>query len=881
MFRRTDPGARCRDINCSTIRSRALQAASIFSAALAMAAPGQALADYGSALVTELDLAVIEVASDGQGYTTVSGSSPAINGMMRLSLDAHKYGKVKSWAAWPSIQDMAIQKKQFPEFKYSESYSIGDRPKTVGRDLPFSIPLQAYKAYAKDACNQLASRLRSKHGKTDEEIFAVDREIPVVVRGELTWEMSGLANDDPPPAPVPSGAGNPGGNSKVKPVTIVCQKTPLPQAPPTANDPVPQVQSVNLVVDGQGTPVGECRLILSGIVTTNLPNTQVKFRFRDQDGKESGVKTVVTGPNAWVKYGHIQTLPSGDLNTGEVRVIGVSEEFSSDWKNYKVDCRSPAVQLEVLATTEKVMHQGETCPASAKIYGVVKGRGDIAGAASLFADGKLKALKQYDLEDKETTVIEGDYDLDWQNAGASQQSVKFSMNVANNAGDLIGQLEVSETFECSQGVPDGLAGDIPLPKTVKLVVVPQGTVVQGDYVCPAEVRMIAGVVSGKDPLSGKVVYFVDALLNDEKDFSLGASQQQGVIVEHPLDWSGGGNGLLAKADAGNGDSPAGDGDSPPEQKLNFKVKVLNQLGFEIGAAQQMKTFACKKIATAGLDDGAPGGLATALPPKPNVFSVPVGEIQHNGNFCPARIQIYGTLKGRGAFAGSAGLVMNTATVLTKGVSIDDKETVNVAGVFDLTWKDSETQLLEFGIDLANANDDKVDSVYKTINLECRKPGVVGIGQGAGGYSSAKPKPTNSQQAGKPAAVGGLMLPQAPAFAIQAPKGNIKSGQIQLSGGKAGAKYVLRFYRKAGNGFKLIRSAKLPRAMTGPNASFDVKALTGGRNWRLEVCAAGQKGKKACKTTDFQLPLSKAPAGVKKTPKKPAKTKVFILPGMGG
>ena len=122
-----------------------------------------------------------------------------------------------------------------------------------------------------------------------------------------------------------------------------------------------------------------------------------------------------------------------------------------------------------------------------------------------------------------------------------------------------------------------------------------------------------------------------------------------------------------------------------------------------------------------------------------------------------------------------------------------------------------------------------------------------------------------------------------AFDILAPKGQVREGRIQLSGGAANAKYDLHFYRGDKGGFKRVRSAQLPRQMTGRTATFNLKALSGGLDWRIEVCPAGtpagKAGKTACKTSDFRI-LQSSSLGKVKAPGPQGEPKTFILPGSG-
>ncbi len=533
---------------------RYLAAATALVASLAAAGP--ALADSGYAWVDELDLAFIEVASDGQNYTAVLGSSPAITGRMKLSLDAHKYGKVKSWAFWPSIQAGTLQKKQFPEFKYSKSYALGDRPKKVTRDLPFSIPLQAYKAYVEDACNQMASNLRSSLDYTDEDIFAVDRPISVAVRGEVTWEMSGISSDDPDPVQVTPGPANP----MIKPVTIVCLKAPPPRVP-VANDPVrtkPKVKSVGLEVLGKGSFSGACSLRLTANIESTEPNEALQFRFESDQGHKSDYKSINTGANGVAEQVYEYDLPSSTgMRSGQVRIKFKGLTTSSAWEDYEVQCGAPTNDLQTLlppkakvltlAVEEETFYQGRFCPEVIRVIGRVDGRGKASGKVTLGANGAQILDKPFSFEDDETLLFTNKFQLSWAGKPPSQQNVGLSMVVHNALGDTVDAMQKMKTVECRKpevtdaagGASGELAGaQTPGPDSVNLSLTELGKKVQNGHVCPERVYMGGSVGPAANGFSGSAAFFAGGSLKHELDLDLDSNQGYSTSYMHQLDWSG-------------------------------------------------------------------------------------------------------------------------------------------------------------------------------------------------------------------------------------------------------------------------------------------------------------------------------------------------------
>ncbi|NIA69593.1 hypothetical protein HBA54_13410 [Pelagibius litoralis] len=455
-----------------------------------MTAAGPALADTGNADIEELDLAVIEVSSDGETYTTVSDSSPAITGMWFIHLNAHKRGRVKSWAAWPAMQAQGMPTKDFPELGKSASYPLGDRPKIVNREYPLFIPLQAYRAYVKEACNQMAFRLRNYSGKTNDEIFAVDRSIPVEVSAGITWDMSGRANENPPAVEVTPGAEN----NKIKPVTIVCLKTPTQPAPEL------KVVASQLSVEAGNISSGlqsQCVLRLGGAITVTRSDLPVTFRYVDETGKESDVKTISPVPGVVKAMQHVfmHSYPLdhvvGEKNEGKIRMVGENIEFESNWADYDVDCAAPtndllvalppkATRLEAFSGAKKTVHvqtltvvgvestsHPYLCPARMRVEGGLQGRGKASGKAVLFASKEQLAEEVYDVDQGDTVYFGGERELSWHVGNVHGQEVVLQLMIRNMAGEVVDSIKSSQTFKCERIVQGALALTPPQPTNDK------------------------------------------------------------------------------------------------------------------------------------------------------------------------------------------------------------------------------------------------------------------------------------------------------------------------------------------------------------------------------------------------------------------------------
>ncbi len=714
-----------------------LMAAAVFGAAFT--AVGPAAADSYSFDVVALNNPLITVASNIDEYTTLQNGS-SIAGTIRVELDAGLSGRVKFWSTRPV---MGYQSNENPGWAdswgnfhtagTSQSYSV-PRPKTVDEQVPFSLLPEDYESTMVAACENHADKLRGQ-GMSNTEIFDQDRWIQVAVSAWGDHEMTGIEGN--PYLPEVTGW------NQYKKVNVICKGDPVDLGP-IATD----ITAATLSANDDQSVHGSCELQLSGSITSSEPNTQVKFLYVDDEGQQSNLNTVTTNAEGVAVFEH--DYPVNANKSGKVRMIGQSPPFFSNWADYDVNCGGPSNEkvsalppkaaVLTLAVDEEVSHQGKICPAVIQVIGRIDGRGKASGTMNLGAGGNQIAEKPFSIEDDESKLIAGKYQISWQNKPATQQNVPLTLIVRNAVGDTVDALQKMKSVECRSPEVNSALGDgadqfapgIPTPKSVSLSVSPLGKKTQNGYVCPESAYMSGSVNADANGFTGTAGFFAGGSLKHEMPVDLDPNHGHGTSYMHELDWSSG----------------------SPTQTVAYALKVRNEYGTEVGSKEVIEHFVCQKIITTD--------------------------------------------------------VVNNA---------------------------------------------------------------------AGGYSTGKPKPPLSQQAGKPAAVGKATLLPGATFAIQSPKGLVRQGQIQLSGGKPTAKYALRFYRKTENGYQRVRSAKLPRQMTGSKASFKLKALSGSRSWRLEVCPFGSKDKKACKASDFQLPRLKAASKVK-APANPATTKVFIMPGIG-
>lgn len=298
--------------------ARRLPAAAALLAGLATTTP--ALADEAATHVVKLLTPVIEIESDGEHYTKPVIPLVQVAASVNVALDAGISGRIKSYKAWLKFRSETSDWADFPQHATSESFALNERPKALNNNVYVSIPYGSHASYLVSYCNLQANALRHG-GMTDQQIFSQDRPIEVGVHSDLQYEMSGVDG-------TVSTSALGGGWSILKKMTVVCKGVPPARVPPpVANDPTrdkPEVLEADLSIIEQHSLQGACAVSLSGVIRTGEPNTEVKFRYRSKDGRQSDVKTATSDHSAMAMFSHDFPLSPGGVRTGELRIVGVS-----------------------------------------------------------------------------------------------------------------------------------------------------------------------------------------------------------------------------------------------------------------------------------------------------------------------------------------------------------------------------------------------------------------------------------------------------------------------------------------------------------------------------------------------------------------------------
>lgn len=559
--------------------------------------------DTASAEVTQLNNQTIYIESDGSHYSGYQ-SGAAITGKIRIELDTGVSGRVQKWSAWPKLLSRtepggaeAWFSEDFQSSGRAKSYE-SPRPKEVDEEFSFTITPPQYTAFLVAACNNYADQLRGE-GQSSAQIFEKDRWIQVGVASGLYHEMSG-----------PSGNPLPGevvGWGYFKKINVICKAS-------ESLDPVEQPITASYIrVEAVQTSAvrGKCELKLAGSVISKNPNTEVTFRYVDDKGQQSDLKTASTGADRTVAFKHDYPL-SADKKSGKIRIVGQSHAFFSNWDSFENDCSTPpqdvatllppkAFHLEAIAKADTVMHRGLVCPANVAIWGIIKGRGPMTGAVTLRAGGSIKKLQVYNIENDEQVIVQGEHELSWSPQSLGQQNVKYTMDVTNKQGDIVDHMDVTQNFVCvkpqvsdaAQGAPGGLAGDVETPKSTNLAVNELGKKAQNGYVCPVKGRALAHIQTGAKSFSGKIEIYAGGSVKQQFDIDLPANYTTFYPYDHELAW---------------------DGTTIPSQNIVFAMKVLNQHGFEVASHNAVKKFDCTEIVTTGV--AMPGGGYAPAPKDP-------------------------------------------------------------------------------------------------------------------------------------------------------------------------------------------------------------------------------------------------------------------------
>ena len=162
-------------------------------AAMLMAlVPSLASADSGHAYITGTNPTVLKVKSNGQAYTKLDllGNFSV---SAKLKFDTGVTGRIKSWKAEPVMINgygIATPVQGTSAYKQSKSYSVGHRPKSINKNLVFSMPSSMIKNAAVAMCNWRANTLRDQ-GKSNQQIFSQNQEVHFNVQLKASVDSMG------------------------------------------------------------------------------------------------------------------------------------------------------------------------------------------------------------------------------------------------------------------------------------------------------------------------------------------------------------------------------------------------------------------------------------------------------------------------------------------------------------------------------------------------------------------------------------------------------------------------------------------------------------------------------------------------------------------
>lgn len=451
--------------------SRRISFAAVSAVVLASSlsgAPSQA-ADFYDVHVESVITNKIIVQSNGSSYHRMAPLSNLIANL-HVELDTGVSGRIKWFTAWLGLGSEGLNSQYWPEWREDGYHkSFDPRPKSWSDTVTVAVPESSLEQFALGQCNYQAQTLRDQ-GLSNKAIFAEDRPIELAVVPYLDHEMTGPSGN-----PIIESAGGWEGYKKIK---LVCQKWPGVVAPVVGDslDSVPPVvEKASLTLLERSGISGVCKVILSGVIETSLPNTKVRFRYKDDDGHRSDVHEVVTDHAGIAMFDHSYDIPNNPDGgeSGKIRIVGVSHPFESAKRSYDMDCTEPATtdfqallppSLDIdVVPLEKVMVGQQLCVSKVRINGKITGRGPMSGYAAFVGDHNYVSPPQaYEVDQGDIVLMGADRELDWTvdpqstfttgptPAGqAKSQTIDIGFNVTGESNAIVASLpKKGYSFTC-------------------------------------------------------------------------------------------------------------------------------------------------------------------------------------------------------------------------------------------------------------------------------------------------------------------------------------------------------------------------------------------------------------------------------------------------
>lgn len=253
------------------------------------------------------------------------------------------------------------------------------------------------------------------------------------------------------------------------------------------------VSNVQLAIDPIATLGGNCQINLKGALETNVANKTVQFRYEhiDEDfvKKLSSVYSTTTDNQGYANFAHVFDVNNGPgKDKGQVRIIGVSQDFSSSQKSYSIDCHkaSPGglhqatpstINLTAKALTSSNKAFGDQlCPTQVEFTGTINAGSDFSGQAVFIGENLFDLQAEpFAINKGQSKTVTRIRELTWQSPASTtltlggggsaiplmQQSVMQGLNIIgeNSQTPILSAPRVPFNFSCTKGsVNPGLIG---------------------------------------------------------------------------------------------------------------------------------------------------------------------------------------------------------------------------------------------------------------------------------------------------------------------------------------------------------------------------------------------------------------------------------------
>ena len=426
-------------------------------------------ADGVDVFVTATSVPTFHVKSDGTHYTElVTEEEETFRFEAELVIEGGR-DRILHWSVAPGLR---IGDKTWgwrfgatsrePEEGWgviTRSYGSGDRPSSVHRHIVMQVGPEFVDDFAIEACNDKAEQLRAQ-GAGDSAIFASEHVVEAKVKfpNTVTYRNVPDLHNDPV-----EGTGQAPLKSK-----IVCMKYEGPHRTVKQDVQVPVTvsQATVLTIEKSGAG-GMCKIILSGVIETNLADAEVKFRYEHSGGQKSNVKTVKTDFTKTVMFSDEYDVPNkaNSDEIGKVRLVGENIDSHSDWSAYHMHCTAPGPQGLEAVTLPKLdltvaagkteMVNGQICPSNLLLQGLVTTGSAFDGKALFLGNAFLTPPQPVSVGANQVKHLFANRDLDWGPSGNAagtlasagsiapvlkSQKVRLGFNLADANGKVVGQV---------------------------------------------------------------------------------------------------------------------------------------------------------------------------------------------------------------------------------------------------------------------------------------------------------------------------------------------------------------------------------------------------------------------------------------------------------